>query len=147
MWLHVLGYKEIIRKLFILRFYEPCPGDEILEYKKRIHWSTQSIYGFSTSRAFVPTNVYDLKNDKASQISILYDVFSDKGGNLYVITDLGAGLLLTGKNILSDSVGNQLGMMAAESSFIQGEVWLNQSLGCPREFWRGKSEGNVRTSK
>jgi hypothetical protein len=133
------------KRLHTKGFTEPASGsNEILTLMKRLHWSTEGLIGFPSSKAFIPSNVYDLKNDKASQISILYDVFSDKGGNLYVVTDRGAGLLLTGKNVLTDGVGNSLGMVANDSTFIQGEVWLNQSLGCPREFWRGKSEGNVK---
>lgn len=137
--------KDYQKALHTKGFTEPISGsNEITSLMKRLHWSTQRVEGFPSSRNFVATNVYDLKNDKALQISILYDVFSDKGGNLYVITDRGSGILLTNKNVLTDGVGNSLGMMAAESGFIQGEVWLNQSIGCPKEFWRGKSEGNVK---
>jgi hypothetical protein len=133
------------KKLHTKAFTEPASGvKENLSLMKRLHWSTEGLVGFPSSKAFIPSNVYDLRNDKASQISILYDVFSDKGGNLYVVTDRGAGLLLTRKNVLTDGIGNSLGMVANDSTFIQGEVWLNQSLGCPREFWRGKSEGNVK---
>jgi hypothetical protein len=34
--------------------------------------------------------------------------------------------------------------MVNDSTLIQGEVWLNSGIGCPKEFWRGKSEGNVK---
>jgi hypothetical protein len=133
------------KKLHDKVFTEPTSGvNELLSLMKRIQWSTQGQTGYASSRFFIPTNVYDIQNDKATQISILYDVFSDRGNNLYVITDRGVGLLLTDKKLISDAGGNALSIMANEASLIQGELWLNQSIGCPREFWRGKSEGNVK---
>jgi len=126
-------------------FTRPSSGSqEHLTFMKRLHWSSESLVGYPSSRAFLPTNVYDLRNDKASQISILYDILSDKGNNLYVITDYGAGLVLTDKKILTDAGGNSLALMVNESTLVQGEVWLNPGIGCPKEFWRGKSEGNVK---
>jgi uncharacterized protein (TIGR02145 family) len=126
-------------------FAEPQSGvNERLSIKKRFHWSTQSIPGFASTKVFIPTNIYDLKNDKASQISILYDQYSDKGGNLYVITDRGIGLLITDKNMITTAEGNNLSILVADSSLVKGEIWLNNSVGCPREFWRGKAEGIIK---
>ena len=134
------------QKLLPTKSYsEPKSGiNEILNRPKRLHWSTQNLPGEFSNRLFIPTNVYDLKNDKASQISILYDAFSDRGSNLYVITDRGAGMLLAGKDMITTAEGNNLTILASESSLIKGEVWLNPSIGCPGEFWRGKAEGNIK---
>jgi hypothetical protein len=133
-------------KLLSLKSYaEPKSGaNEILSYKKRYHWSTQNMPGYNANKVFIPTNIYDLKNDKASQISITYDQFSERGSNLYTITDRGAGMLLTDKQMITTAEGNNLAILAADSSLIKGEVWLNGSIGCPKEFWRGKSEGSVK---
>jgi hypothetical protein len=126
-------------------FTEPKSGiNEILDYPKRVHWSTQNAPGFSANRLFVPTNVYDLKNDRASHISILYDVFSDRGNNLYVITDRGSGLLLMDKNMITTADGNNLSILAQESTLIKGELWLSDSIGCPEHYWRAKCEGSVK---
>lgn len=117
---------------------------EVTSFPKRVHWSTESIPGYSLSKSFLPSNIYDLKNDRASQISILYDTYSSRGNNLYIITDRGAGMLLMNKQLVTDASGNALSIRSAEAGFVQGEVWLNNSIGCPREFWRGKSEGSIR---
>lgn len=134
------------QKLLPTKSYsEPKSGvSEILDHPKRLHWSTQNLGGYTSNKVFIPTNVYDLKNDKASQISILYDAFSDRGSNLYVITDRGAGMLLAGKDMITTAEGNNLTILAADASLIKGEVWLNPSIGCPGEFWRGKAEGNIK---
>lgn len=127
-------------------FTKPKSGSiDLLSLMKRIHWSTQSRPGFSSSRVFVPTNVYDLKNDRASYINILYDEFSEKGSNLYVITDRGSGMLLVNKSMVQDAGGNMLTVLAAEGTFIGGEIWLSNGIGCPDNYWRGKSEGIIRT--
>jgi len=133
-------------KLLPLKSYaEPQSGaNEFLSLMKRLHWSTQRIPGFESNKVFVPTNIYDLKNDKASQISILYDQFSERGSNLYVVTDRGAGMLLVDKQMITTAEGNSLAILAQDASLIKGEVWLNNSVGCPGEFWRGKSEGAVK---
>ena len=133
-------------KILPLKSYaEPQSGaNEFLYLMKRLHWSTERIPGFESNRVFVPTNIYDLKNDKASQISILYDQYSERGSNLYVITDRGAGMLLTNKQMITTAEGNSLTILANDASFIKGEVWLNNSIGCPKEFWRAKSEGAVK---
>jgi hypothetical protein len=111
---------------------------------KRFHWSTQRIPGFESNKVFIPTNIYDLKNDRASQISILYDQYSERGSNLYVITDHGAGMLLIDKQMITTAEGNNLAILAQEAGLIKGEVWLSNSIGCPGEFWRGKSEGSIK---
>lgn len=141
-----VGYNFDYQKVLHTRaFTKPTSGsEEILIFMKRLHWSSESMVGYPSSRAFLPTNVYDLRNDKASQISILYDIMSDKGNNLYVITDYGSGLVLTDKKMLTDAGGNYLQILASESTLVQGELWLNPTLGCPKEFWRGKTEGNVK---
>jgi len=117
---------------------------ERLSMPKRIHWSTATIPGYEANKVFIPTNVYDLNNDRASRINILYDAYSDRGNNLYVITDRGAGMLLTNKNMITTAEGNNLSILAFNSSLINGEVWLSNSIGCPDELWRGKSEGSVK---
>lgn len=133
------------KSLHLRAFTKPTSGtQEQLSFMKRLHWSSESLVGYPSSRAFIPTNVYDLMNDKAQQISILYDVLSDKGNNLYVITDYGAGLILTDKKMITDAGGNALTILTSDSTLIQGELWLNPSIGCPKEFWRGKTEGNVK---
>lgn len=133
------------KSLHLRAFTRPTSGtQEQLSFMKRLHWSSESLVGYPSSRAFMPTNVYDLMNDKAQQISILYDVLSDKGNNLYVITDYGAGLILTDKKMLTDAGGNALTILTFDSTLVQGELWLNPSIGCPKEFWRGKTEGNVK---
>ena len=119
-------------------------AEEILSYQKRVHWSTQNIPGYDANKVFIPTNIYDLKNDKASQISILYDQYSERGSNLYIITDHGAGMLLTNKQMITTAEGNNLVILTQDASLINGEVWLSNSIGCPSEFWRGKSEGSVK---
>jgi hypothetical protein len=129
----------------IKSYAEPKSGaNEILVRKKSLHWSTQSFPGYAANRVFIPTNVYDLKNDKSSQISILYDQYSERGSNLYVITDRGAGLLLTDKQMITTAEGNNLTILANDASLIKGEVWLSNSIGSPQEFWRGKSEGSIK---
>lgn len=140
------GYNFDYQKTLHTRsFTRPTSGtQEQLTFMKRLHWSSESLVGYASSRAFLPANVYDLRNDKASQISILYDILSDKGNNLYVVTDYGAGLVLTDKKMITDAGGNALTIMASESNLVQGELWLNPSIGCPKEFWRGKTEGNVK---
>jgi len=140
------GYNFDNNKLLHTKgFTKPKTGFvETTIYMKRLHWSTQAVSGFDVSKSFLPSNIYDLKNDKASQISILYDTYSEKGSNIYVITDRGAGILLTKKNILSDIGGNSLGYVVAESTLVAGELWLSHGINCPREFWRGKSEGIIR---
>jgi hypothetical protein len=133
------------KTLSLKSYAEPQSGaNEFLSLMKRLHWSTQRIPGFESNKVFVPTNIYDLKNDKASQISILYDQFSERGSNLYVITDRGAGMLLFDKQMITTSEGNNLTIMANNASLIKGEVWLSGSIGCPGEFWRGKSEGVIK---
>lgn len=133
------------KSLHLRAFTKPSSGtQEQLSFMKRLHWSSESMIGYPSSRSFMPTNVYDLKNDKAQQISILYDVLSDKGNNLYVITDYGAGLILTDKKMITDAGGNALTILTSDSTLVQGELWLNPSIGCPKEFWRGKTEGNVK---
>ena len=133
-------------KILPLKAYaEPQSGaHELLSLMKRLHWGTQRIPGFESNRVFLPTNIYDLKNDKASQISILYDQYSERGSNLYAITDRGAALLLVDKNMITTAEGNNLTILAENAGFIKGEVWLSNSIGCPKEFWRGKSEGAVK---
>jgi hypothetical protein len=129
----------------IKSYSEPKSGsNEILSLKKRIHWSTQNVPGYEANKVFIPLNVYDLKNDKASQISILYDQFSERGSNLYVITDRGAGMLLVDKQMITTAEGNNLTILSQDSGLIKGEVWLSNSIGCPGERWRGKSEGAVK---
>jgi len=126
-------------------FTKPKIGSiDLLSMMKRLHWSTETRVGFRFSRVFIPLNVYDLRNDKASQISILYDEFSEKGSNLYVITDRGVGMLLVGKKMLSDAGGNALTIRASDATFIGGEVWLSNGISCPDDYWRGKSEGIIK---
>jgi hypothetical protein len=133
-------------KILPLKSYaEPQSGvGEFLSLMKRLHWSTQRIPGFESNKVFVPTNIYDLKNDRASQISILYDQYSERGSNLYAITDRGAALLLVDKQMITTAEGNNLTILSENAGYIKGEVWLSNSIGCPKEFWRGKSEGAVK---
>jgi hypothetical protein len=149
-----IGYNmDYNKRIHTQVFTQPTTGSlEILVRPKRIHYSLQGLAGYPSSKAFIPTNIYDLQNDKPSQISILYDAPANRTSygtvedNLYVITDRGIAMLITGKTMIRDMGGNQLGILAANASLIQGEVWLNPSAGCPGELWRGKTEGNLRLS-
>jgi hypothetical protein len=94
-------------------------------------------------RTFPPTNVYDLKKDDLGEIKILYDSISGQGRNLYSITDNGIVLLLSRKTSLADVTGDHIAMINVEGHFIQDEIWLNTSIGCPDELWRSKSEGVI----
>jgi hypothetical protein len=46
--------------------------------------------------------------------------------------------------MITTAEGNNLAIMSQEAGLIKGEVWLSDSIGCPGEFWRGKSEGAVK---
>jgi len=120
---------------------------EVTNYPKRFVWTVQKSPNRSSSNALksiLPTNFYDLSHYKSEQISILYDQYSSRGNNLYVVTDKAVGLLLTDKTIVRDFVGDSLGIAAQEGNFIQGEQWLNESVGCPANLFRGKSEGIIK---
>jgi hypothetical protein len=96
-------------------------------------------------RTFLPINYYDLKRADLGEITILYDAVSGQGRNLYAVTEKGLALMLTNKTILRGAVGEQISLLDLEGQFIQDEIWLSTSLGCPRILSRSKSEGTIET--
>jgi hypothetical protein len=130
---------------------EPASGvSEVVDYPKRFHWSAKQapgLYGLGIIKTFLATNVYDTSLKNASEINILYDQHSGKGNNLYAVLDQGVIALITDKSVLRDGIGDELGVILADSGFIQGELWLDQYVGCPDLRWRGKSEGSIKTQQ
>jgi hypothetical protein len=98
------------------------------------------------ARLFLPTNIYDIKNNNASHINILYDAYTSKGSSLYAITDKGVCLLLTNKNILRDGASDGLGLMVAKSGYIGDSIWISSDIGCATDKVKGKVEGTIITS-
>ena len=136
-----LHTKSFIRPIIIV--------GEVLYYPKRIHWSLprkKPIPEVNTNKSFPPFNIYDIENERPSEITILYDSYSDKGNNLYVVTDRGVAMLLTQQRYMHDPQGDQT-LMTLEGTFISQEVWLNYNIGCPKDKARAKAEGTIRGEK
>jgi len=123
---------------------------EITEYPKRLQWTSVMPDYISSedrgARLFLPTNIYDIKNNNASHINILYDAYTSKGSSLYAITDKGVCLLLTNKNILRDGASDGLGLMVAKSGYIGDSIWISSDIGCATDKVKGKVEGTIITS-
>jgi hypothetical protein len=145
------GYNFDYNKLHSDRYSSvPESGiNEVLHYPKRLHWSTAKPASLSqleeSFKLFLPTNVYDLRNEKATQISILYDAYSNKGDNLYAITDRGVAMLITNEALLRDGVGDNLGIILSDAGFISNELWISKTAGSDGTLFRGRAEGSIVT--
>jgi len=121
---------------------------ERTEFLQRLAFSLDknpAIQNSPSLRTFLPINYYDLKRADLGQISILYDAVSGQGRNLYAVTESGIALVITNKTILRGAVGEHIGLIDLEGSFIQDEIWLNTAVGCPKVLARSKSEGVIET--
>lgn len=123
---------------------------ERTEFLQRLAFSLEknpAIQNSPSLRTFLPINYYDLKRADLGEITMLYDAVSGQGRNLYAVTEKGMALILTNKTIMRGAVGEHVSLIDLEGQFIQGEVWLSTSIGCPRILARSKSEGTIETSQ
>lgn len=121
---------------------------ERTEFLQRLAFSLTkdpAIQNSPSLRTFLPINYYDLKRADLGEITMLYDAVSGQGRNLYAVTEKGMALMLTNKTIMRGAVGEHVSTIDLEGNFIQDEIWLSTSIGCPRILARSKSEGTIET--
>lgn len=121
---------------------------EKTEFRTRNMWTLPRAINVQDSpglKTFPANNSFDIDDDQG-EIKYLYSSTTDRGENLYAICDRGICLLLTKKSILSDLNGGQIGYMAADS-FIAEQHWLDRTIGCNDEMWRGISECSIPESE
>ena len=107
-----------------------------IDYSNPLPINAQDITNY---RTFPSTSVY-LLQDTYGEIKYLYNNQSPKGNNLIAVTEKGIALIITEKTLLTQTSGNDLGLIDSNGTFITQSVWLSQTIGSNSEMWRGMAE-------
>lgn len=121
---------------------------EQTEFRTRIMWSLPRAINIQDSpglKTFPANNSFDIDDDQG-EIKYAYDSTTERGENLYAVCDRGVCMLVTKKSILSDLNGGQIGYMSADT-FVNQQLWIDKTIGCNDEMWRGISEGSIPESE
>ena len=73
---------------------------------------------------------------KQGSITRAFDTRGAGGYDLFVFTEHGLCRLLTNRQMITTTDGNNLGVLPKEGAFVQGEDWLNKSVGIPKALTR-----------
>lgn len=126
-------------------FSEPEFGfQEQTDFKYGNVWSLPRAVNVQNTpgiRTFPANNFFEI-DDKSGEIKYLFSAITSKGDNLYVFTNNGTCLLLTGKSILSDLNAGQIAYMST-TSFISGQYWVSRTIGISDEMWKSVAESPI----
>ena len=116
--------------------------DNVTEFCSKIVWSlpkNPSQQDTPNLRTFPALNFYSLP-ESTGEIKKAWNTLTGRGENLYAITENGTALLLTNKRNLQGAEGNDLTFIGDENNGVLDHLWVSQSIGMNKEFWRTHAE-------